>query len=144
MFDFENKRGNIVLVVRGNPKIRFYSSMAERTPLKRLVAGSSPAGSTHDLGNNKGERVVTLTAKEEAVCKELVESGHAGLSDSMREHYVGQHEIFDELKHVDVNTLYGPAVSETLRGAMRKAIADDDHALVASLHSLCLALGRTA
>lgn len=88
--------------------------------------------------------MVTLTGREEAICKELVETGHDGLSDSMREHYVGQHKIFDELKHVDVDALYGPAVSETLRNAMRKAIADGDSALVASLHSLFLALERTA
>jgi hypothetical protein len=87
--------------------------------------------------------VVTLTGREEAICKQLVESGHTKLSDVMREHYAIQHKVFDELQHVDVDTLYGPAVSETLRNAMRKAIADGDHALVSSLHSLCLALGRT-
>jgi hypothetical protein len=95
-----------------------------------------------NIGNGEGDRVVTLTVREEAICKELVASGHAGLSDSMREHYVSQHEIFDKLKHVDVNTLYGPAVTGVLRDAMRKAIADGDRALVSSLHSLFLALER--
>lgn len=96
-----------------------------------------------NIGNDEGYRVVTLTRKEEALCQELVESGQAELSDSMREHYVSRHQLFDELKHVDVNTLYGPAVSETLRNAMRKAIADGDRALVSSLHSLCLELAKT-
>ena len=87
--------------------------------------------------------MVTLTDREESICKNLAESGYADLSVSMREQYVSQHEIFDELKHVDVDALYGPAVSETLRNAMRKAIADGDHALVTSLHSLCMMVGRS-
>lgn len=88
--------------------------------------------------------MVTLTVEEEAVYKKLVREGHPELASFMRERYVGEHELFDELKHVDVDTLYGPAVPDHMRGAMRRAIADGDRAVVSSLHSLCLTMEEQA
>ena len=81
-----------------------------------------------------------LSVREEKVCKDLLDSGHGDLSEFMEEHYVRDHEVFEELKHVDVDTLYGPAVSQVVRDAMKRAIADGDSAVVRSLHSLCLAM----
>lgn len=81
-----------------------------------------------------------LTVGEESVCKDLQDRGYGYLSQSMREHYSREHEVFEELKHVDVDTLYGPAITEVMRNAMKKAIADGDRAVVRSLHSLLLTM----
>lgn len=81
-----------------------------------------------------------LSASEENVCKDLQDRGYDYLSQSMREHYTREHETFEELKDVDVDTLYGPAVTQVMRDAMKKAIADGDRAVVRSLHSLLLTM----
>lgn len=81
-----------------------------------------------------------LTVREEAVCKDLQDRGYDDLSQSMREHYTREHEVFAELQHVDVDALYGPAVTQVMRDAMKRAIAGGDRAVVRSLHSLCLTM----
>jgi hypothetical protein len=83
-----------------------------------------------------------LTVREERNCQYLLDEGYDYLSNSMRESYVREHEVFEELKHVDVDALYGPAVTEAMRNAMKKAIADGDRAVVRSLHSLCLTMDK--
>jgi hypothetical protein len=86
--------------------------------------------------------MVKLTDREESVCKDLQGRGYDYLSESMREHYTREHEVFEELKHVDVDTLYGPKVTEVMRTTMKNAIAEGDRAVVRSLHSLCLAMDK--
>lgn len=84
-----------------------------------------------------------LTVREESVCKDLQDRGYDYLSQSMREHYSREHEVFEELKHVDVDTLYGPRVTEVMRNALKQAIANGDHAVVRSMHSLFLSMDET-
>lgn len=84
--------------------------------------------------------MTTLTVREERNCQYLLNEGYNYLSNSMREGYVRQHQVFEELKHVDVDTLYGPRVTEVMRNAMKQAIAEGDHALVRSMHSLFLSM----
>lgn len=84
-----------------------------------------------------------LTVREESVCKDLQDRGYDYLSQSMREHYSREHEVFEELKHVDVDTLYGPRVTDVMRNALKQAIADGDHAVVRSMHSLFLSMDET-
>lgn len=83
-----------------------------------------------------------LTVSEERICQDLLNRGYDYLAESMRETYIRQHEVFEELKHVDVDTLYGPAISESVRNAMKQAIVEGDHAVVNSLHSLCLTMDK--
>jgi hypothetical protein len=87
--------------------------------------------------------VTKLTVREESVCKDLQDRGYDYLSQSMREHYSREHEVFEELKHVDVDTLYGPRVKDVMRNALKQAIADGDHAVVRSMHSLFLSMDET-
>jgi hypothetical protein len=87
--------------------------------------------------------VTKLTVREESVCKDLQDRGYDYLSQSMREHYSREHEVFEELKHVDVDTLYGPRVTDVMRNALKQAIADGDHAVVRSMHSLFLSMDET-
>ena len=84
-----------------------------------------------------------LTVREESVCKDLQDRGYDYLSQSMREHYSREHEVFEELKHVDVDTLYGPRVTDVMRNALKQAIANGDHAVVRSMHSLFLSMDET-
>jgi hypothetical protein len=83
-----------------------------------------------------------LTEREEINCKFLQDQGHDYLSQSMREHYSRDHRVFEELKNANVDSLYGPAVTETMTCALKKAIADGDHAVVRSMHSLFLTIDQ--
>lgn len=84
-----------------------------------------------------------LTVQEEKTCKGLMDEGYDHLSQTMREHYTREHETFAKLKDADVDTLYGPKVSEVMRNALKKAIADGKHDDVHSLHNLFQAVSNT-
>lgn len=78
----------------------------------------------------------TLTVREESVCKNLTDEGYDDLSRMMREKYTREHETFAKLEKVDVDTLYGPRVSEVMRNALKRAIADGNHDEVHAMHNL--------
>lgn len=77
-----------------------------------------------------------LTVQEERTCKGLMDEGYDHLSQTMREHYTREHETFGKLKDADVDTLYGPRVSEVMRNALKKAIAEEKHDEVHAMHGL--------
>lgn len=84
--------------------------------------------------------MVTFTTEEEAKYAYLQKEGYGDLADCVRGSWTRAHETFDKLSKADVDSVYGPAITEDMRSAMKKAIADSDHSLVYSIHNLFLTL----
>lgn len=88
--------------------------------------------------------MTTLTRDEEAKYAYLQKEGYSDLADSVRSSWIRAHDTFEKLKKADVDSLYGPAVTEEMRSVMKKEIANGNHDVVHALHSLLLTIdGRS-
>lgn len=84
--------------------------------------------------------MVTLTKEEEAKYAYLQKEGYGDLANSVRSSWIRAHETFDKLSKADVGSIYGPSITENMRGGLKRAIADGDHSLVYSIHNLFLTI----
>lgn len=84
-----------------------------------------------------------LTDSEEAKYAYLQKEGYGDLADSMRDSWIRAHETFEKLSKADLDSVYGPAITEDMRYGMKRAIADGDHTLVRSMHNLFLAIEKS-
>lgn len=86
--------------------------------------------------------MVVFTEKEKRIYQYLMNEGHVELAEFTRANAVRHHEVFEQLKNADVESLYSSTVSAEMRDGMRRAIAGGDHVEVAALHSLLLSISE--